>query len=262
MQIVSGSWDRRIRRAKQLAADEGPATALLQFYMRLLQQQKAVYTLFNVTPPSGSIEADAKLIAESGSALLQEVAEHGPTELSAEASALLEHRESIHEQLLTYWRDRSDRQFFAKAMLQPYGQWLADSGVKFADDLPARTDNRCPHCGGVPQLAVLEAGAATSADGSGRQLLCATCLAQWPFRRVACPYCGEEDERKLGYFQSPAFAHIRLDPCEGCRRYLKTIDLGRLGLAVPLVDEVAGAPLDLWAQEHGYQKIELNLVGL
>jgi len=25
---------------------------------------------------------------------------------------------------------------------------------------------------------------------------------------------------------------------------------------------VAGAPLDLWAQEHGYGKIELNLVGL
>ena len=26
--------------------------------------------------------------------------------------------------------------------------------------------------------------------------------------------------------------------------------------------EVAGAQLDIWAQEHGYTKIELNLVGL
>jgi formate dehydrogenase maturation protein FdhE len=43
---------------------------------------------------------------------------------------------------------------------------------------------------------------------------------------------------------------------------LKTIDLGRLGLAVPLVDEVAGATLDVWARSHGYEKIELNLVGL
>jgi hypothetical protein len=31
---------------------------------------------------------------------------------------------------------------------------------------------------------------------------------------------------------------------------------------VPLVDEVAAAPLDLWASERGYVKIELNLVGL
>ncbi len=34
-----------------------------------------------------------------------------------------------------------------------------------------------------------------------------------------------------------------------------------IGIAVP-VDEVAGASLDLWALERGYQKIELNLVGL
>ena len=50
--------------------------------------------------------------------------------------------------------------------------------------------------------------------------------------------------------------------CDTCRRYLKSIDLTRLGTAVPIVDEVAGASLDLWALQHGYEKIELNLVGL
>jgi formate dehydrogenase maturation protein FdhE len=40
------------------------------------------------------------------------------------------------------------------------------------------------------------------------------------------------------------------------------VDLTRLGFAVPLVDEVATAALDVWAREHGYKKIELNLVGL
>jgi hypothetical protein len=29
-----------------------------------------------------------------------------------------------------------------------------------------------------------------------------------------------------------------------------------------LVDEIAAAPLDAWAREHDYHKIELNLVGL
>ena len=43
---------------------------------------------------------------------------------------------------------------------------------------------------------------------------------------------------------------------------LRRLDLTRLGLAVPLVDEIYAAPLDLWAREHGYTKIELNLVGL
>jgi len=34
-----------------------------------------------------------------------------------------------------------------------------------------------------------------------------------------------------------------------------------MGLAAPLVDEIDAAPLDLWAREHGYSKIELNLLG-
>ena len=54
----------------------------------------------------------------------------------------------------------------------------------------------------------------------------------------------------------------RLEACDTCRRYVKGVDRTRLGLAVPLVDEVAGAALDVWAREHGYEKIELNLVGL
>ena len=61
-------------------------------------------------------------------------------------------------------------------------------------------------------------------------------------------------------FQLPE--HRGVDSCDTCRRYLKTIDLGRLGLAVPIVDEVAGVTLDAWATEHGYEKMELNLVGM
>jgi len=55
---------------------------------------------------------------------------------------------------------------------------------------------------------------------------------------------------------------VRIEACDSCHHYIKGIDLTRLGLAVPLVDEIYAAPLDLWAREHGYQKIELNLVGI
>ena len=79
---------------------------------------------------------------------------------------------------------------------------------------------------------------------------------------MLCANCGEDDERQLGYFHSLSYDHLRIDACETCKHYLKTVDLTRLGLAVPLVDEVAAAPLDLWARERGYDKIQLNLVGL
>ena len=158
------------------------------------------------------------------------------------------------------WRERSGQPFFAKMVLQPYAEYLAAVNVRPVDRDAPPGPSACPFCGGAPQLAILEH--AGDGDGGGRQLLCATCLTTWPFRRVLCAHCGEEDERRLGYFQSPAFRHLRVDACETCKHYLKTVDLTRLGLAVPIVDEVAGGSLDLWAMEHEYRKIEVNLIGL
>jgi formate dehydrogenase accessory protein FdhE len=260
---VTGSWERRIRRARQLAATAGPSASLVAFYAGLLRAQQGVYDAFNRQRPTGSLEQDLTLVASNSAVVLSDVADHGPAPLAAEARALRDSGESaIKELLLTYWHARSDRAFFAKALLQPYGEWLAEAGVRPIDPVRPRTDNHCPHCGGAPQLSILEAGNSTTGDGASRLLQCACCLARWPFRRVVCPACGEEDERKLGYFQSPAFEHVRVDACDSCRRYLKNVDLARLGLAVPLVDEVAAVPLDVWAREQGYEKIELNLVGL
>jgi len=260
---VAETWDRRIRRAEELTVGGGPESPLLAFYARLLQSQKAVYESLKNRGPAGSIEDDVLQIAQSGSALLHDVADDGPDQLVAEARTLLQSDDSTkRDLLLTYWRDRSDRNFFAKALLQPCAQWLATAGLATIGQRPDGAGHRCPRCGGAPQLSILETAGAVAGDGSSRQLLCATCLATWPFRRVVCPHCGEEDERKLGYFQSTAFEHVRVDACDSCGRYLKSVDVGRLGLAVPIVDEVAGASLDVWALEHGYQKIELNLLGL
>jgi FdhE protein len=169
---------------------------------------------------------------------------------------------AIRNLLREYWHTRSDHAFFGKALLQPYGRWLAEAGIGPMEHRRPHSDSSCPHCGGAPQLSVLEGVTTMSGDGSSRRLQCASCLTSWPFRRVVCPHCGEDDERQLAYFQSGMFEHVRVDACDCCRHYLKNVDLGRLGLAVPLVDEIAAAPLDAWAREQGYEKIELNLLGL
>ena len=38
------------------------------------------------------------------------------------------------------------------------------------------------------------------------------------------------------------------------------IDLTKNGLAIPCVDELACVPLDLWAEEAGYEKLQRNLL--
>jgi formate dehydrogenase accessory protein FdhE len=213
---------------------------------------------------SGTLDRDIELLAAPARALIEQVVTAVPEPLAAEGRALLDAPSSATRTLLLLcWQAPTDRQFFAKAILQPYGRSLADAGVPPVDRVLSRPDTRCPFCGGAPQLSILDAAPAGAAsDGGGRRLLCATCLTEWPFRRVRCAACGEEDEHKLSYFRGGEPDHLRVDACESCRRYVKTVDLTRLGLAVPLVDEVAGAPLDLWAREHGYDKIELNLLGL
>src|SRR5437588_8683670 len=50
--------------------------------------------------------------------------------------------------------------------------------------------------------------------------------------------------------------------CDTCGHYIKTVDLTKNGLAVPVVDELATIPLNLWAQEHGYVKLQANLLGI
>ena len=250
-------------RADALAADEGPGVSLLRFYARLLRAQKKVDDALGVTPPTGVLEADVGILLESGVDLLRTVSEAGPQPLAAQARELMDGSASVCEaRLLTYWRDRSDRSFFGKALLQPYAERLTRDEAGPIAGASIAGDNMCPRCGGAPQLSILDGGGAAATDGGARYLQCATCLARWVFRRVVCPSCGNEDERTLGYYQSAVFAHVRVDACDRCGRYIKSIDLTRLGLAVPLVDEVAAAPLDLWAQEHGYEKIALNLVGL
>ena len=113
----------------------------------------------------------------------------------------------------------------------------------------------CPACGSRPVVGVLR----EQAHGARRSLICARCSTEWDFPRVACAGCGYSE---LEIYISEQITNVRLEVCPECRVYLKTVDLTRNALAVPIVDEIATIPLDLWAQERGYRKLEVNLLGL
>ena len=112
------------------------------------------------------------------------------------------------------------------------------------------------------------------------------CGATWGFARANCAGCGEDSSAKLSFFSErgtasgergsvvrglpagpvPAqdgavFPHMRIEACDSCRRHLLSIDMAAEPAAVPLVDEMAAIPLDLFARERGYAKIITNLMG-
>ena len=194
--------------------------------------------------------------------MLDVVEANGPAPLAEQAQSLGRASEAeIDEMLLEYWGAPTDVHFFPKALLQPYARWLFETGAKPFDRNLESGENRCPFCAGKPQLSLLKSQEPDT-EGGGRNLLCSTCLTTWPFRRVVCAGCGEERPARLGYFHTSEYDHVRVEACDTCQHYIKGIDLTKFGRAAPLVDEIATAPLDLWARERGYTKIELNLVGL
>jgi FdhE protein len=125
-----------------------------------------------------------------------------------------------------------------------------------------RDERHCPVCGGLPQVAYVSA----SGDDlltAPRRLLCSRCGQSWIFQRLACPACGETADARLAiHAETERFPHIRVDACETCHRYVLTVDLRKDPKAVPIVDELAALPLDLYAQERGLSKITANMMGI
>jgi FdhE protein len=194
---------------------------------------------------------------------LELVAAHGPAALAESARQLsTTEPESLATVLQDYWNTsgREDNpnaafdQFLPRAFLQPFAEHL--SGAPAAGE-GLGSPSLCPHCGARPVLGVLR----QEGDGGKRLLLCSFCLREWEFRRIICATCGEETEKKLPVYVAEQFPYLRVDACDTCKFYLRTVDLTKDGNAVPLVDDIAAIPLSLWAEEHGYSRAQANLLG-
>jgi len=126
---------------------------------------------------------------------------------------------------------------FLRAQAQALAPWVDDS---------MWYRGRCPICGGEPDLAALE-------RGSGRRrLLCSRCDSEWTFQRIGCPFCGNDEPRQLAYYPSDDQVY-RLNVCEQCRRYLKTIDLRQVaGERLLPAERILTVAMDVAALDAGY----------
>ena len=208
---------------------------------------------------SGPAELE-ELVAGFGP-FLSLVEKQGPPRLAAVARDLQKSSSETWSELLDSGWSPSEsssedpQEFLARAFLQPYAEFVRS---RLALNAEGYTHSLCPFCNRKPGLGILR----QQGDGARRSLMCSFCLAEWGFRRIVCAGCGEENNAKLPVYTATEFDYIRVEGCDTCRGYLKTVDLTRNGLAEPLVDEMAAAPLDLWAREHGYSKLQPNLMGM
>ena len=87
-----------------------------------------------------------------------------------------------------------------------------------------------------------------------RELVCSFCWHVWETVRIGCPHCGNRQADRLQYFFSEEEPAYRVDVCDACQHYVKTVDLR--GLKRPFhapLSHVLTLHLDLQAQEKGLQ---------
>jgi FdhE protein len=262
--VTQSRWQQRIQRAESLAARHAFAAEILAFYTKIARFQENLYRrLERAAENTVSVLGPPELpeLLSSFAPYLSLVAEQGPAPVATVAHDLKNSgKNSWQGWLNDCWSaveqpPAEPREFLTLAFLQPYAEFVRS---RVPLQLDGYTHSLCPFCSRKPGLGVLR----QQGDGGRRSLMCAFCLAEWDFRRILCPGCGEEDYKRLPVYTAEEFAYIRVECCDSCKTYIKSIDLSKHGLAEPVVDEIASVPLDLWAQEHGYAKLHLNLLGM
>ncbi len=264
--MTASPWQRRIQRADELIEQHPFATEILGFYMHVTRFQEESHRRLARVLQSASADFDCELGAAEVeeliprfSSFLELAQARGPQPLTQISRQLKASDETVWRDLLnSAWLGHcaSDPgQLLAAAFLQPYAELLRSRAPRNATQ---QTYAICPACHRKPGFGVLR----QMGDGGARSLVCGFCLGEWDFRRIVCPACGEEDERKLAVFSASEFDYIRVECCDTCKTYIKTVDLTKNGRAEPVVDELVSAPLDLWAAERGYAKLKKNILGM
>lgn len=258
-------WSRRIERVTVLRGEQAAAEQVLGFYEQVLKIQSAIADdlegggakyrpeapfreQVEVEAPLRHLSEMIEITKRNGTAVLASMAE----EFSERG---LEHARALMSGELrgsNATPNEGAERFLAIALLQPAAEYLA----RKCPQVP-HSGSRCPVCDALPQLTILR----QEGDGAKRSLQCSLCLTEWEYLRVLCPWCGETDKEKLPRYSADECTYVRVEACDTCKHYLKSVDLTVEGHAVPMVDEIALAALDVWAAEHGYLKITQNLLG-
>jgi len=250
---VRAELERRSARAELLAKNVSAAREPLLFAAALCRAQGELADRLGDTPPLATVAT----LAEP---LLRIVADRGPELLVQQALARLDDDATTAEsRLALYWNGETTARddYLSRAILRPYAETMRAKNVT-----PDRLHQRghCPFCGGAPLISTRRT--IPDSEAGLRMLHCALCGLEWNVNRILCPACFEENPDKLPVYGTDAHPAVRIEACETCRRYVKSIDLTKDARPIAEIDDLATLSLDLWAIDEGLTRIEPGLAGL
>lgn len=110
------------------------------------------------------------------------------------------------------------------------------------------SEGYCPICGKEPKI-----GEIREEEDGKRYLFCHQCGFKWYFNRIKCPFCGNDEQHSLAYFEVEGEERYRVDVCNKCWRYIKTVELSKSSEEPNMdVEDIATLHLDMIAYDEGY----------
>jgi len=274
---------KRIEQIKKKRPAYGP---ILDFYQKIREKQEEVRTSVKVDPlvlskagkdlpPREGFpllqKEDFPIDLESSSTLFRsicEIAKGSNPFLSREVKKIEEifenkrldltelFQQGIREQKIEQVAEKFalDKKVFL-FLLQESGRPSVESAVsRLCEELPSGTQLKgdCPLCGSPPTLSLLKE------ETGKRFLFCPHCSYQWQVDRLACPFCSNYDHETLRYLYAEDEEAYRIDLCEKCHQYIKTIDLRKMDVLDPFLEDIATLHLDVLASQKGFGRPSPN----
>jgi formate dehydrogenase accessory protein FdhE len=259
------SLEDRLRRAEQLTEQWPFSAEILRTYQLILQFQQSLAVVLRRSRVNGHScrrlpqDLDLSPFLRDFKGLMSMAITAAPAEVAVVAKDVENFDATRWQRLLnSYWRNsendaRPAEAFLLHAFLQPIAEHVAASSELGQQEPRVPV---CPFCERKPACGILR----PEGDGAKRSLVCCFCSIEWDYRRLICPNCEQEDVEKLPIYTADEFPYIRIEACDVCKTFIKTVDLTKDGRPIPLVDEIGSVPLTLWAEEKGYRKLQSNLL--
>jgi FdhE protein len=138
--------------------------------------------------------------------------------------------------------------FVAEQLARPILEHLAGAAGTLPDEGALKTGT-CPACGNRPVFAILEG------EEGNRYLVCGICATKWRYKRIGCPFCGNQEQKSLRYFTVEDEADARVEVCDECKGFLKQFDNRKRTRTVEELRKSnrVCARLDILAMREGYR---------
>jgi FdhE protein len=95
-----------------------------------------------------------------------------------------------------------------------------------------------------------------------RRLFCSFCGTSGYFKRIGCTVCLNADTSKLNIIMIEDEKGFRIDICDACGSYIKTVDTGLMNEVSPDIADLITMPLDIIAQSKSYRRNSPNPLGM